>query len=132
MKEVDAFVNRAFEPDEQEAAKQSSTVVCAATPGTPVVFVSDAFEAHTGYAPVDIIGKNLAILQGPDTEPEAVARFRTLIKDGTAGLVTITNYRSDGEKFIHECDFRPVRDAQERVTHFVAVQRRLQVSGDTV
>ncbi len=120
---IDDFIDRTIDPADREDAKRTSSVVCLATPGTPVIIVSDAFEAHTGYKPEEALGRNLSFLQGPNTEPEAVAEFRRLIKNGEAGLVRITNYRADGSKFIHECDLRPVRDSKNAVTHFVAIQR---------
>ncbi len=123
IQSTDTYIDRTVAPDERAEAKQRSSVVCLADGGNPVVFVSDAFEAHTGYAPREAIGQNLSFLQGPGTEPEAVEQFRTLIKNGEAGLVRITNYRADGTKFLHECDFRPVRDKNEKVTHFIAIQR---------
>lgn len=121
--DTDAFLEKAIAPSAMDEAKQQSSVVCTAERGNPVLYVSDAFEAHTGYAPAQAIGRNLSFLQGPATEPEAVAAFRDLISSGKAGRVRITNYRRDGTTFVHECDFRPVRDAKDQVTHFIAVQR---------
>lgn len=100
-----------------------SAVICTADGGNRVVYVSEAFERHTGYPVAEALGRNLSFLQGPDTEPEAVGEFRRLISGGHAGTVRITNYRKDGSRFLHECEFRPVRDADGRVTHFVAIQR---------
>ena len=119
----DAFLDRRLDAETREDAKRSSCVICAAEPGCPVIFVSDEFEAHTGYARHEIIGKSLAVLQGPDTEAEAIEAFRDLIRDGRAGFVQITNYRADGTRFVHECDFRPVRGDADEVTHFIAIQR---------
>ena len=120
---VDAYIDRTIEPDQRENAKKHSSVVCTAATGNPVIYVSDAFEAHTGYSPEQAVGRNLGFLQGPDTEPEAVQRFKDLIRNEEAGLVRITNYRADGTKFLHECDLRPVRDKNDTVTHFIAIQR---------
>ncbi len=118
-----ALIERAVDPDEYDTVLGHSSVVCSAEPGNAVIFVSEEFEAHTGYSPSDAIGRNLSFLQGPDTEPAAVAQFRDLIAKAEAGVVRITNYRADGAKFVHECDFRPVRDTEDRVTHFIAIQR---------
>ncbi len=120
---VESYIDRTVEPGERAEAKQHSSVVCSVAPGNPVIYVSDAFQAHTGYTAAEAIGKSLAFLQGPDSEPDAVKRFRDLIRNEEAGLVRITNYRADGTKFLHECDLRPVRDKNEKVTHFIAIQR---------
>jgi len=120
---VDGFLEQVVDKGDVDEAKRLSSVVCSAAKGTPVIYVSDAFEAHTGYAPHEAIGRNLSFLQGPKTEPDAVAKFRKLILEETAGVVRITNYRTDGSLFVHECDFRPVRNVHDDVTHFIAIQR---------
>ncbi len=118
-----AFIRDRADEDTQRSANGSSAVVCLATPGVPVIYVSDVFEAHTGYCPDEVVGKSLSILQGPDTEAASVARFRDLIARGEPGLIKITNYRKDGTPFTHECDMRPIKDDDGRVTHFVAIQK---------
>jgi PAS domain S-box-containing protein len=120
---INDYLEKAVSRDRLDEAKLQSSVVCSAAPGNPVIFASDAFEAHTGYTVQEIIGKSLSTLQGPKTEPEAVAKFRQLITDGEAGMIRITNYRKDGTLFIHECDFRPVRDLDNKVSQFIAIQR---------
>ncbi len=119
---IEAVIDQTIAPEDRAAARRSSSVLCAAEPGVPVVVVSEAFEMHTGYKPHEVVGRNLSFLQGPKTEPEAIEQFRYLISHGEAGLVRITNYRSDGTEFVHECDFRPVRDSQDVITHFIAIQ----------
>jgi PAS domain S-box-containing protein len=118
-----SFVANRLDDDAQEGLIGQSAVICSADEGNTVVFVSDAFEYHTGYSAAEAIGRNLAFLQGPATEEAAVKEFRRLIDTGTAGMVRITNYRKDGTLFLHECEFRPVKDADGKITHFVAIQR---------
>ena len=123
MKTIDDFIDHAIEPDVADRMRESSSVVCSALPGNPVLFVSDAFETHTGYAPAEVVGKNLSMLQGKATEPSAVQRFRTLLREERAGVIRISNYRADGSLFVQECDLRPVRDKNDVVTHFIAIQK---------
>ena len=78
---VDSYIDRTVEPGERAEAKAHSSVVCSVERGNPVIYVSDAFQAHTGYSPSEAAGQSLAFLQGPETEPEAVKRFRDLIKN---------------------------------------------------
>jgi len=104
-----------------EAAGHSA-VICLATTGVPVIYVSEVFEAHTGYKPCEVIGKSLSILQGPMTEAQAVEDFRFLIENQVPGTVRITNYRKDKTPFVHECALRPIKDARGNVSHFIAIQ----------
>lgn len=117
------FVEERVDADLQADALAHSSVICAATPGAPVIYVSKAFEAHTGYRPEEVIGRSLSFLRGPQTEADAIAQFRTLIRNGEGGTIRITNYRKDNTPFVHECEMRPIRNELCSVTHFVAIQR---------
>jgi PAS domain S-box-containing protein len=100
-----------------------SIVLCHAGGDNAVIDVSDAFEAHTGYSRADAVGRNLSFLQGPETEPEAVSRFRHLIETAQVGTVTITNYRKDGTSFRHSVEMRPILSDDGTLLYFVAAQR---------
>ncbi|MFP7675485.1 PAS domain-containing protein [Marivita sp. S0852] len=119
----DDFIDQHVDTGFGEEAKSNSAVICLAGSGNIVIYASEEFEAHTGYSASEAVGRNLSFLQGPDTEAEAVEYFRELIKTGSAGTVRITNYRKDGTPFLHECEFRPVKDENGTVTHFVTIQR---------
>ena len=99
-----------------------SVVICSAEGDNEVLYVTDAFERHTGYTRAEVIGRNMRLLQGEGTEPEAARMFGYLIRRGLSGKVMITNYRKDGSAFRHVCDLRPVRDAEGRVVKFVCLQ----------
>lgn len=118
-----AFVDAYLAGDLRDDAATSSAVVCLAAPGTPVVYVSPAFEAHTGYPFREVVGRSLSILQGPGTETEAVGLFRRLIDARASGTIRITNYRRDGTAFLHRCELRPIATRDGEVTHFIAIQR---------
>ncbi|MEM9973942.1 MAG: PAS domain-containing protein [Pseudomonadota bacterium] len=119
----DLFVEHSVAPSEQAQFVEQSAVVCDASNGNRVLYVSSAFESHTGYRPDEAIGRNLSFLQGPETEPDAIALFRHLLKTGAPGKVRITNYRKDNTCFLHECDLRPVRAPSGEITHYIAIQR---------
>lgn len=123
VREYSDFIARYPDEELPDGAESCSAVVCLAVPGTPVIYVSAAFEAHTGYSAEEAIGRSLSFLQGPETEPAAIARFRELIETQSAGSVSVTNYRRDGSRFQHVCELRPVHGSDGRVSHFVAVQR---------
>ncbi|MDX8351821.1 PAS domain-containing protein [Cognatiyoonia sp. IB215182] len=122
MESYDRFLEENADDMTRAAAAGHSAVICLATPGVPVIYVSDVFEAHTGYKPSEVIGKSLSILQGPMTEAQAVEDFRFLIENQVPGTVRITNYRKDKTPFVHECALRPIKDSQGNVSHFIAIQ----------
>lgn len=91
-------------------------------PGNPIVFVSAAFELHTGYSRIEALGRNPRFLQGPGTEAEAQERFREAIREAYETMIDITNYRKDGTAFLHRVHIKPILEPDGRVANFVAVQ----------
>ncbi|MEI4273996.1 SpoIIE family protein phosphatase [Klenkia sp. LSe6-5] len=91
-------------------------------PDNPLVWVNPAFSRVTGYAAEDAVGRNCRFLQGPATDPAAVA---TIVEDLTAGrssTVTLLNYRADGTAFWNHLSISPVRDGAGQLVAFVGVQ----------
>lgn len=85
--------------------------------GLPIVYVNRAFEAITGYAPSEAIGKNCRYLQGSDRLQPEIAEVRAMLAEGRAGEVTLRNYRRDGTMFRNALRLMPVHDAAGKVTH---------------
>jgi diguanylate cyclase (GGDEF)-like protein/PAS domain S-box-containing protein len=91
--------------------------------GPHVVMCNPAFVAMTGYGADEILGRNLRILQGPDTDPEVIARLRACLTDDTYFEGQTVNYRKDGTPYNVQWSISPVRDDSGRVTHYVSVQQ---------
>jgi PAS domain S-box-containing protein len=104
------------------AAGLSFTLSDARLPDHPLVFVNPAFERTTGYAREEVEGRNCRFLQGPDTDPEAVARIRASLEAHEQLTITLLNYRKDGTPFWNELSLSPVHDAQGTLTHVVGIQ----------
>ncbi|WP_157091373.1 PAS domain-containing protein [Methylobacterium nodulans] len=91
-------------------------------PDNPIVFANAAFQALTGYAEEDLVGRNCRLLQGPDTDPATVARIRAAIAEGREIRASILNYRKDGRPFWNELFVCPVFDEAGRLINFFASQ----------
>jgi PAS domain S-box-containing protein len=91
-------------------------------PGAPMVFVNTAFCKVTGYTKEESVGRNCRFLQGPDTEPEAIAIIRATLSKGQDCHVKLTNYRKNGEKFQNLLSMKPVFDAQGVYRYVIGVQ----------
>lgn len=104
------------------AAGLSFTISDPHQPDNPLVFVNPAFERTTGYLAAEAVGRNCRFLQGPDTDPAAVARVRELLARREHGTVTLLNHRKDGTPFWNELSLSPVHDAAGQLTHFVGIQ----------
>ncbi|MEA5418241.1 EAL domain-containing protein [Spirulina sp. CCNP1310] len=105
------------------AASHNGVVLTDATqPDNPVIYVNPAFEAMTGYKGEEVIGRNCRILQGPETQPEALASVRSALEEVRECHVTLRNYRKDRTPFWNQLFIAPVFNDQGHLTHFVGIQ----------
>jgi len=82
-----------------EAHSVSMVVSDMMLPGNPMVYVNPAFCALTGYTADEAKGRNCRFLQGPETEPEAVAYMIDTLRRGADCYVRVSNYRKSGDIF---------------------------------
>jgi PAS domain S-box-containing protein len=108
-----------------EQSKESIVITDAQLdlPGPKIIFVNPAFTQMTGYTAAEAIGKTPRILQGPLTDKTVLARLRKNLEHGEAFAGEAINYRKDGTEFNLEWQIAPLRNAAEKITHFVAIQR---------
>jgi diguanylate cyclase (GGDEF)-like protein/PAS domain S-box-containing protein len=92
-------------------------------PAQPVVYVNPAFEALTGYAAAEAVGRPWTIVEGPDTDPGTAAELRLAIRGGDEHRVRVRHHRRDGTRYWSETFLSPVRDEAGQVTHYLSVQK---------
>jgi PAS domain S-box-containing protein len=88
---------------------------------TPILYANSAFLRIFGRSLDEVLGRNPRFMQGPGTDPEAVAAIRTAVHTGRPFRGTLQNYRSDGTPLWNDLFISPVHDASGRATHFVGV-----------
>ena len=91
--------------------------------GPFIVYANQAFCAMTGYAAEALIGRSPRILQGPDTDPDVIARLRLCLSESLFFEGSTVNYNADGSAYFVEWNISPVRDDTGTVRHFVSVQQ---------
>ncbi|WP_372618404.1 ATP-binding protein [Falsiroseomonas sp.] len=91
-------------------------------PDCPIVFANPAFHRITGYPPAEVIGRNCRFLQGPGTDPAAVARLREALAAARPLDIRLVNYRRDGKRFVNELHISPVHDAAGKLIYFMGIQ----------
>jgi PAS domain S-box-containing protein len=92
-------------------------------PGPRIVFVNEAFERLTGYTAQEAIGNTPRMLQGPGTDPAALARIRAALKQGRAVREEVINYAKDGRRFWLEVDIVALAGEAGGLSHLISVQR---------
>lgn len=105
-----------------EAASEGITIADLRLPDAPLIYVNAGFEKVTGYSRAESVGRNCRFLQGPDTNPETIARLRATLQAGATGTFELLNYRKDGTPFWNRLNLTPLRDTTGTVTHYVGVQ----------
>jgi PAS domain S-box-containing protein len=87
----------------------------------PIFYVNPAFTAITGYAPIDAIGRNQALLQREDVHQPELAQLQAALAAGESTSVVMRSYRQDGSLFFNEQSIAPVVGPDGAVSHYVAV-----------
>lgn len=104
------------------ASELSFTISDPSRTDDPIIWVNPAFERVTGYTSEDALGRNCRFLQGTGTDPAAVERIRSALREGRTVADTLLNYRKDGTPFWNQVVISPVLDAEGRITHHVGIQ----------
>ncbi|GJE52479.1 Blue-light-activated histidine kinase 1 [Methylobacterium tardum] len=94
-----------------------------AAPGPLIEYANPAFTRMTGYEAHEIVGLSPRILQGPLTDRTVLDALRSALETGVATQAEAVNYRKDGSTYVVEWLITPVREADGRLTHWVATQR---------
>lgn len=92
-------------------------------PDNPIVLANQAFLDLTGYAADEVVGRNCQFLQGPGTDPAAIAAVRDAVVAGRPITIDMLNYRKDGTPFWNTLFISPVCDVDGRLLYFFASQK---------
>ncbi|MGE6331628.1 histidine kinase famiy protein [Stenotrophomonas sp. NPDC077659] len=91
-------------------------------PDNPIIFANRAFVEMTGYEREELIGRNCRFLQGPDTDPDAIAEIREAIASTREAATEVLNYRKDGSTFWNALFVSPVFDDDGTLVYFFGSQ----------
>ncbi|MGB3189546.1 MAG: PAS domain S-box protein [Limnoraphis sp.] len=88
----------------------------------PIIYVNSGFEKMTGYRAAEVIGKNHRFLYRDDIHQAGLQEIETAWREKRSCSVIVRNYREDGTLFWTEVTTSPVRDPEERLTHYVSIK----------
>lgn len=89
----------------------------------PIVYINPAFTQITGYPGSTILGTNLRVLHGEDTQQEGLSRMKEAMERGESSRVLVRNYKPDGSLFWNELLVQPLKNAEGKITHWIAYCR---------
>lgn len=94
-------------------------------PGPEIVYVNPAFSQMTGYAIEEVLGKTPRLLQGTNTDRKVLNDLRQHLLEGIPFHGEAINYHKDGTEFFVEWNITPIRNINQSITHFIAIQREI-------
>ncbi|MGA0610806.1 diguanylate cyclase domain-containing protein [Caldimonas sp. KR1-144] len=92
------------------------------TAGT-IEYVNPAFQAMTGYARDEVLGRTPSILKSGRQPQEFYRRLWATLRAGKEFRGVIINRRRDGGLFHEEKSIRPLFDTHGAISHFIATGR---------
>lgn len=96
-----------------------------------ILWVNEDFTEITGYTLTEVIGKKPSLLQGPESEQDAIKRIRRGLEHKAPLQEEITNYRKNGEPYLCKLVIHPVFNREQQLTNFIAFEVDGNVVKDT-
>ncbi|VGO22298.1 PAS domain S-box protein [Pontiella sulfatireligans] len=88
-----------------------------------IQYINPAFEAVSGYSREEALGQKPSILKSGKQSPSLYAALWGTIEAGRIWEGRFVNRRKDGSHYTEEATISPVKDAEGRITNYVAVKR---------
>ncbi|MBI5901630.1 MAG: PAS domain S-box protein [Rhodocyclales bacterium] len=105
-----------------QAVEQSTESIVITDLDGRIEYVNEAFLRHTGYALEELVGRNPRILKSGNTPPETFAALWAALGQGQAWRGEFCSRRKDGSEFVEFAIVTPIRQADGRISHYVAVK----------
>jgi PAS domain S-box-containing protein len=86
-----------------------------------IIYCNSAFELMSGFSSKEVVGRNLSLLYGPETNPASILQVQQAFLLKTPLEVLFRNYHRNGEAFWSRMRLAPVPDAEGVVEFFVTV-----------
>lgn len=92
-------------------------------PKRKILWVNDYFEEMTGYRKQEVLGKSPGrLLQGPETDPDSVARIKKALAAEKPFEDALINYRKNGEAYVCRLAIHPIFDHRQQLVNFMAFE----------
>jgi len=107
------------------ASTAEAQVFTLAAPPYRIVHVNTAWTRLSGFSSSEAIGKTCKIMQGPDTERDALGELHALLRERKPARVRLTNYTKARVPFVFDLTITPLTDEMGNVSHFVGTMRKV-------
>ena len=104
------------------AMQQSPESIVITDTAGHIEYVNEAFESVTGYSSAEVVGQNPRILQSHNTPRTNYVEMWAALSAGHSWKGEFFNRRKDGSEYVEFAIVTPIRQADGRITHYVAVK----------
>lgn len=104
------------------AVEQSPESIVITDTQARIEYVNQTFLTNTGYTPNEVIGQNPRILRSGMTPPATYQALWAALTKGQPWKGEFVNRRKDGSDYVEFAVITPIRQANGRITHYVAVK----------
>jgi two-component system NtrC family sensor kinase len=105
------------------ALNAAANAIVITDPTGNVVWANPAFTALTGYAAVEVLGKNPRILKSGQHSPAFYQQMWETIDEGKVWQGELVNKRKDGSLYTEEMTITPVRNERGAIINFIAIKQ---------
>jgi len=103
-----------------QAIEQSPVSIVITDTAGDIEFINSHFAESTGYTLAEVLGKNSHILKSGETSAEEYRQLWQTISSGGVWRGEFHNRKKNGELFWEQATIAPLRNADNRITHYVA------------
>ncbi|MEI6140556.1 MAG: PAS domain S-box protein [Mariniphaga sp.] len=104
------------------AVEQSPTTIVITDTKGNIEYANPKFTDLTGYTLKEAIGKNPRILKSGKTDATLFKELWQTISSGKSWKGELINVKKDGNQFIENCFISPIKDANGKITNYVAIK----------
>jgi diguanylate cyclase (GGDEF)-like protein/PAS domain S-box-containing protein len=104
------------------AIEQSPTSIVITDLEANIEYVNPQFTVASGYLPEEVAGKNPRMVRSELTPQETYLDMWGRLTSGKSWSGVLINKRKNGELYWEESHIAPVKNADEKTTHYVAVK----------
>lgn len=105
------------------AAAAADLAIAISSADRKIVWVNPAFERLTGYAAAEVVGKSTSDFWSDHQPQSFYENMWSTVLSGQKWHGELISRRKDGSEYDEERIITPVRDAQGRIAHIIAIRR---------
>lgn len=119
---LDIFRQRGWVFDLDIILTKNYQAIVLTNPKQQILWVSEGFREMTGYPKSFALGRRPSFLQGRNTSESSRNAIRANLSLGVPFTERLVNYKKDRTEYICEVNIYPIRDYQNELSAFLALE----------